>query len=250
MSNDFSFQGYAIVSCGTLALELNYLRSSGFLDPDKILYTIPGLHENPRELKKDLLRQMHRARQYSSQVIVIYGSRCYIDPIDPAISIDKIIEAEMSQVTRINAKNCIDMLVSAEEKERISNGKKVYWLSPGWLKYWKQIFKDWDAGLANETFPRNDKAIVLDALGFFDKYAQDTPEKLLEFSDWTKIPIEAHQISLDRLKELLVSCIIRSLQKEISELQASIPPHSVPPSMLQRLEELEQKLNLIQKNGY
>ncbi len=121
---------------------------------------------------------MHHARRYSSQVIVIYGSRCYIDPNDPSISIDKIIEAEMSQVTRINAKNCIDMLASSEERERISNGKKVYWLSPGWLKYWKQIFKDWDAGLANEIFPRNDKA------------------------------------------------------------------------MLQRLEELEQKLNLIQKKGY
>ena len=69
--------------------------------------------------------------------------------------------------------------------------------------YWKHIFKEWDVGLANETFPKNDKALVLDALGVFEEYAQDDPERLLEFSDWMRIPIEAHEISLERLRNLL-----------------------------------------------
>jgi hypothetical protein len=35
---------------------------------------------------------------------------------------------------------------------------------------------------------------------------------------------------------------IVELEREIRELEASLPAHSVPPSMLLRLEELEQEL--------
>ena len=49
-----SFKGYTIVSCGTLRRELNYLRDTGFLDADKILYTAPGLHERQTELETNL----------------------------------------------------------------------------------------------------------------------------------------------------------------------------------------------------
>ena len=48
-----SFEGYSIVSCGTLSLELNYLKASGFLNADKILYTKPGLHESTGVLRDD-----------------------------------------------------------------------------------------------------------------------------------------------------------------------------------------------------
>jgi len=53
----------------------------------------------------------------------------------------------------INKKNPIDMFAGLNEREKIAEGQKVYGLSPGWLKYWKVIFKDWDQGKANETFP-------------------------------------------------------------------------------------------------
>jgi hypothetical protein len=42
-----SFRDYAIVACGTLNMELNHLKDSGFLDARKILYTKPGRHEVP-----------------------------------------------------------------------------------------------------------------------------------------------------------------------------------------------------------
>lgn len=203
MPSPNSFKGYAIVSCGTLHPELDYLRESGFLDADRILYTAPGLHENPRELERQLARQLGNARKYSQKIIVLYGSRCYVDPIDPFRSVDELIQEQGGEISRVKAANCIDMLADAKERERISEGGKIYWLSPGWLRYWKQIFKEWDIGLANETFPKNDKAIVLDALGVFDECSQTSPEKVLEFSDWMKIPIESRRISLDRLKGLL-----------------------------------------------
>ena len=199
-----SFKGYSIVSCGTLSPELNHLRNNGFLDADRILYTRPGLHENPREFEKHLRRQLRHAGQYSQGIIVVYGNRCYIDTVDPFKNIDKIIQEEGGKISRVKAANCIDMLADAGEREKIRGGDKVYWLSPGWLKYWRIIFKEWDIGLANETFPQNDKAILLDGLGFFDAYSVDFPERVLQFSDWMRIGMEPYKISLDRLKNLLL----------------------------------------------
>jgi len=36
---------------------------------------------------------------------------------------------------------------------------------------------------------------------------------------------------------------VKELEKRIAELRLRIPPHSVPPSMLQELEELEEELD-------
>lgn len=200
----FSFQGYSVVSCGTLSPEVNHLCNSGFLDADKVLYTRPGQHENPREFEKHLRRQLRHAQQYSRKIIVVYGKRCYIDTVDPFKSVDKIIREEGDNISRVKSANCIDMLADGEERGKIRGDQKVYWLSPGWLKYWEIIFKEWDIGLANETFPKNDKAILLDGLGFFDGLSERLPERILQFSDWMKIGIEPHEISLDRLKGLLL----------------------------------------------
>jgi uncharacterized membrane protein len=40
---------------------------------------------------------------------------------------------------------------------------------------------------------------------------------------------------------------IRHLEERIAELRRRIPPHSVPPSMLQELEDLEEKLEQAEK---
>ena len=58
-----SFRDYAIVACGTLNMELNYLKSSGFVDAKKILYTKPGRHEVPQELESQLIRQIGTAKK-------------------------------------------------------------------------------------------------------------------------------------------------------------------------------------------
>ena len=243
------FKGYVIVSCGTLRPELNYLRDSGFLNADRIFYTTPGLHENVHELEKQLIKQLTNAKKYSQKIIVIYGSRCYIDSVNPLRTIDKIIEEQGVDVLRIKAKNCIDMLADIEQRKKMSGGKKIYWLSPGWLKFWKQIFKNWDIGLANETFPQNDKAIILDSLDTFNEFSEQYPEKLLELSDWMKIPIEPYEISLERLKSLLSDCIVNDLNNEIKELKDRWPAHSARPSMLAELEDLEEKRDAAKEAG-
>ena len=96
------------------------------------------------------------------------------------------------------------MLSSENERERISQGKDIYWLTPGWMKYRRFVYQDWDKGLANENFPKHTGgAIMLDAVGYYNEILQNDPEKLLEFSDWMGIPLELHPVTLDRLLGLL-----------------------------------------------
>ncbi|MEA3442290.1 MAG: DUF1638 domain-containing protein [Chloroflexota bacterium] len=210
MANNYSFHGCAIVACGTLSLELNLLRDSNFLDAEKVLYTKPGRHEKPAELESQLVKQISTAKKYARQVIVVYGGEfCYINIDNPYRTIDTIIkeqEDSETRISRIKASDCIDMLASVKEREKISQGKDIYWLTPGWLKYRFYIYQDWDTGKANENFPQHSGgAIMLDAVGYYDRLVGKDPDKILSFSDWMGIPLDAHKVSLDRLKNLLIN---------------------------------------------
>ena len=114
MENHVSFEGYSIVSCGILHRELNYLRNIGFLDADRILYADPGLHANRDELKSQLTRQLENAKNYSENVIVVYGKNCHPD-------IDKITQG--NRISRVEAEDCIDMLAALGKRKEMSGGK-------------------------------------------------------------------------------------------------------------------------------
>ena len=194
----------SIVACGTLRHEIDRLAAEGLLDADRVLYTGPGLHERPAELESQLMRQLGKVCGDSVRVVVAYGHKCFLDVGDPSRDTDALIRQACPYAVRAGADNCVDMLAGREERDRLAAGAKVYWLTPGWLRHWDTIFKDCDAAKANETFPQHDKAIVLDGIGFFDRFLTAEPERLLAISDWMRLPIEAAPVSLDRLRDLLV----------------------------------------------
>jgi hypothetical protein len=208
MEKRVSFEDYAIVACGTVNMELNLLKERGILDARKILYTKPGRHEVPRELESQLIRQIGTAKTFSSDIIVVYGGKfCYVNGDDPYRKIDTIIQEQIEtgvRISRIKATHCVDMLASVEERERIAQGRDIYWLTPGWMKYRHYVYQGWDKGLANENFPKHTGgAIMLDAVGYYDEISQNDPEQLLDFSDWMGIPLEPYPATLDRLVGLL-----------------------------------------------
>jgi hypothetical protein len=204
-----SFSDIAIVSCGTLTLELNHLRETGFLDARQILFTAPGLHERPKELERQLIKRVEKAKEKASKVIVVYGGKfCYVNGDEPLRTMKTIIGELGPEVVRIQATHCMDMLASEEEREKIAQemagGEKVWWMTPGWIKFRHDVFNGWDKGLANENFPRHTGgAIVLDGIGYMDRYMAEQPEELLEYSDWMGIPIQPYSTTLDRLKSVL-----------------------------------------------
>ena len=102
----------------------------------------------------------------------------------------------------------MDVLASEAEREKISEevagGEPVWWMTPGWVKFRKQVFKGWDKGIANENFPKHTGgAIVLDSIGYLDRYMEEKPEEFLEYCDWMGIPMQAYPVSLDRFKSLI-----------------------------------------------
>jgi hypothetical protein len=205
-----TFSDIAIVSCGTLSLELNHLKEQAFLDTSHLFYTTPGLHEDPRELERQLIDRIESAKEKADKVLVVYGGKfCYVNADQPTRTMSKIIEEQGPSVGRIDATHCMDMLASEAEREKIARevagGEKVWWMTPGWIKFRHQVFKGWDQGLANENFPKHTGgAIVLDAIGYVDKYMAEKPEEFLEYSDWMGIPMQGYAISLDRFKSLLI----------------------------------------------
>jgi len=198
-------EGCSIVACGTLRREMRRLAETGFLDGDRLFFTAPGLHEWPEMLEQQLTQQLEKARGTAGRVVVAYGEKCYLDT-ETGLDTDGLLGRFGTSVGRVRAKNCVDMLAGADERSEIAEGAKVYWLTPGWVQHWDFIFKDWDAAKANETFPANDKAIILDALGYFDEASHEDPEKILRICDWMKLPLEASTASLERLKDLLRQC--------------------------------------------
>jgi hypothetical protein len=208
--NEISFANIAIISCGTLSIELQYLRDVGFLDTNHLIFTTPGLHENPRELERQLIQRIIQAKEKADKVIVVYGGKfCYVNAHEPMRTMKKIIEEQGPHVARIEATHCMDVLASEAEREKIAQeivgAQKVWWMTPGWIKFRHQVFKGWDQGLANENFPKHTGgAIVLDAVGYVDRYMEEKPEEFLEYSDWMGIPIQGYPITLDRFKSLLL----------------------------------------------
>lgn len=204
-----SFSDTAIVSCGTLSPELNYLKAEGFLDTEYLYFTTPGLHQDIPELERQLLARINKAKEKADKVIVVYGGKyCYVNVNDPTRVMQNIIDEQGPGVVRIQATHCMNMIADDDTCDRIAQevagGEKVWWMTPGWVKYRELVFKGWDKGVANENFPKHTGgAIVLDGIGYLDDYMANHPEEFLEYCDWMGIPMQPYPVSLDRFKSLL-----------------------------------------------
>ncbi len=208
-----SFSDTVVVACGTMSPEINHLVKQGFLDTQHIFYTTPGLHQDIPELETQLIKFIEKAKTLASGVIVVYGGKyCYVNPDNPTRLMQTIIREQGSKVVRIDASHCMGMLASDDEMKQIRNelagGEPVWFMTPGWVKYQKQVFKGWDKAIANENFPRHTGGcVVLDGVGYLDQYMAKDPEGFLEYCDWMGIPMQAYPVTLDRFKGLLTDAL-------------------------------------------
>ncbi|GAB6096801.1 hypothetical protein JCM14469_30540 [Desulfatiferula olefinivorans] len=207
--NTPSFKDIAVVACGTLRMELTALKDQGFLDTEHLLFTTPGLHQDPTELERQLTALVRKGKEQAKAVIVVYGGKfCYVNVNEPLRTMQTVIDELGPDVFRIEATHCMDMIADETERETIAQdmvgGEKVFWMTPGWVRYRPLVFKGWDKGLANENFPRHTGGvIVLDTLGYLDRYMEEHPEDFLEYCDWMGVPMQASSRPPDRLKALL-----------------------------------------------
>jgi hypothetical protein len=196
--------------------ELTHLVETGSLQPRRVLFTPPGLHALPGKLEEYLLRRLAEARQScpDDKIIVIYGKKCHVSTDEPLKRIDTILAEAGPGLVRVQGDYGYDMLASMEERQEISGGRqdKILWFTPGWLRSWKAVYQQyfgWDAADANANFPGfYDKVIVLDSLGWADRYMAEHAEEILEIFDWMGLEVAFHPITLDRFRGLLADALL------------------------------------------
>ncbi|MDR0409427.1 MAG: DUF1638 domain-containing protein [Spirochaetaceae bacterium] len=189
----------SIVSCGIFRYELEKLLPEIEVEAGcrlEVDFLAPALDVNAARLEEAVAAPL--SRREKQPVVLLYGNMCHTEW--PRIT-------GKSGALYPNAANCVEMLLSPEEKKAIDAEGNVYFLTMGGLRQWKEIYQQghgWDASDARVNFGYFDKIVLLDT-GVFEISDED----LFEFFEFTQIPIEVMQISLDYFKTTLLTLCTR-----------------------------------------
>ncbi len=183
---------YAVIACGIFEKEIEALRRE--LDFSfEAHYLGAGLHVDFDDLKMALLAELEKCRKEGSEgTIVIYG-QCL-----PLIEdILKPYHAELAA-----CQNCVDAFITRKGLEKKAKGGLFFYLSPGWMDAWKDIFRrlNWGPEEARMQMGSFRGTVYLDTL----KDAVAREEELLEFFDFTNLPFEVMPVDLGHFKSLIV----------------------------------------------
>jgi len=175
-----------ILCCGILARELENLLQDRKAD---ISYLDPALHVDLDKLAAGLKKGLHPAG--NDGAVLVLGTRCHPD-------LAELIKGK--GVRCIGAGNCLEMLLGSE-MTRMDSEAKTFYITGGWLENWRNIFIDglkWDEIDARQNFGYYDRIVLLDT-GLWP--VDDL--MILEFYEYTQVPIETIPVTLDHMRELL-----------------------------------------------
>jgi hypothetical protein len=178
------------ISCGIFKEELEYLIREKGLDWN-ITFLDAALHVNFDKLKEHLVRTLEENRKEGAELKVLYG-HCHPD-------IMEILEKYGAK--KMEAGNCLEAIVGAEEIKRLDSEAKSFFLTAGWINNWKKMFdlgkSDFDFDF--KTMFANYKRIIV-----FDSHIVPINEdNVIEFSEFTELPVERKSISLDYFQNLI-----------------------------------------------
>ena len=186
---------YTIIACGIFKDEIERLRADlGF--PFKARYLGPGLHVDFDELKDALEEELKRASSDGSQGIIVAYGQCHP-------KMDAILKPYHAAL--MDCQNCVDAFISRQAVEKKAREGLFFYLSPGWLDAWKDIFKrlGWDPEIARLHMGSFKGSVYIDTM----KDAQEREEELLEFFDFTNLPFTIMPMQLDHFKSLIIKAI-------------------------------------------
>jgi hypothetical protein len=184
-----------ILSCGIFQPELDILipeikRELKNIDIT-VLYLSPGLHNAPGKMKEELTQNLDKLK--SEKTLTLYGSGCHTE-------ISTILK-EYNTVSP-KEKNCIEMVLNPDIKAEMDKSGNIIYLTAGWLKAYQEVF--WNNMYAGTIV--GDKSIYLDC---GKNLVSD--EELLEFFDFSNLPVETERITLDNFKNIVVTLLKKLL---------------------------------------
>ena len=180
---------YAIVSCGIFEREIELLRPElGFAF--QAHYLAAGLHVDFDDLQMALAAKLEECRcGGAGGIIVLYG-QCH-----PQIG--KILQPYHAAL--IDCQNCVDALITRKGMEDKAREGLFFYLSPGWLDAWKEIFRrlNWGVEEARMAMGSFKGSVYLDTL----EDASMREKDLLEFFDFTNLPYQISSAFLHTVAE-------------------------------------------------
>lgn len=173
------------VGCSILEEEIKQVMQEMGLQ-NKIVFIDAALHVNLDRLEESVRSKLEETSSLGKPMILV-GNKCHPD-------MDTFTKEYDGQV--VSRCNCIELLLGDQMKE-LDKEAKIFYITSGWLAKWKEIFitgLGWDEIDGRQNFGYYDKILLLDLGAPIDDM------DLLEFFEFTQVPIEPYPISLDNLK--------------------------------------------------
>ncbi|WP_088224974.1 DUF1638 domain-containing protein [Desulfosporosinus sp. FKB] len=192
-----------IVACGIFQLELERVLEEikaewGPTDEFNVTFTSSALHVDSDKLKAGITEALDFVTE--EKKVLFFGSMCHPDLSE---------FTERYHVSKQKPRNCIDLILGMDRLKESESSLNVFYLTPGWLHNWQSIFKQgqgWDEIDARQNFGFYDKVVLLDT-GVSDLKEED----ILEFFEYTQVPIEIERVELGAFKEYVVETLKQAL---------------------------------------
>lgn len=198
-----------IVACGIFQPELEtvlkQISVESMSDEDiRVTYVTPALHVDNNKLKQGITNALDHVAE--EKTVLLFGAMCHPE-------LDEF--TEKYHVVKLLPGNCIELILGKERQHEIEKSAKVFYLTPGWLQNWQDIFKrgqGWDEIDARQNFGFYDKILLLDT-----GVSQFNDEDLLEFFEYTQVPIEIECIDLTFFKKNVVEALKKALAHQSAD---------------------------------
>jgi hypothetical protein len=193
-----------LICCGVLKKEIERLIADGrlLLEP---VYMDAGLHVDPEELKKQLVKTIDKCSADGSRaIIVVYGDLCHPNM--------KEIVGNYDNVTKVDALNCIDCLLGGHGRLcSIDPNWEYFYLSPGWLPSslrespkFNSFFNSYSDEQKKAMISKMKGVIIFDTLGDLDSLKAE----IEEFTGDVRLPvISIKTVGLDGLRDVVTEAI-------------------------------------------
>lgn len=180
------------VACAILVEEIKCaMKELGM--QDEVIFIDPALHVDDKLLESALIEKLNEAQSRKDKIGLLIGTRCH----------PKMMEIAKEYGAKIAPKiNCSDLLLGDKMKELDSECNSFY-VSRGWLENWQRIFVDglkWDACDGRQNFGSYERIVFVDT-----GIGEVSDEDQFDFFEFTQVPIEPYETSLDHFKEQIMS---------------------------------------------
>lgn len=165
----------------------------GLVFPSKVHYLPAGLHVSFDCLAEALIAELKRCQAEGADGIIVAFGQCHP-------KMEEIIRPYRAAI--LDCQNCIDAFITRKGMEQKAEEGLFFYLSPGWLDAWKDIFRslNWGQEEARMAMGSFKGVVYLDTLGDSSLREND----LLEFFDFTNLLYEIMPVDLGHFKSLFV----------------------------------------------